>query len=225
VITAATTPAIVAARGQKLRAASGRMAARGELLWLGVFLLWLNFPLFTGGSVEALAFDWLAVAAGEWWRLFTHPFVHVSGYHFLLDGAAFLSLWSMIEGRIGRRVACTMSAAGGASAVSLAWSQAIWHVGLCGLSGVAHGLMICVALDHLTQPNRRSSRIAAGFGVLLLCAKVAFELLSGALIWSGWHFGELGTPIVACHAGGLIGGAAFWLSDRLWQARRSGIPD
>jgi membrane associated rhomboid family serine protease len=214
VIAAATKAVIVAARSQKLRAASGGLASRGELLWLAVLLLGLNLPLFTGGSVEALAFDGNAVGAGEWWRLFTHPFVHVSGYHFILDGAAFLSLWSMISGGFWRRVRCSVCSIGAALLVSLVWSEAIWRVGLCGLSGVAHGLAACVALDQLCQSGGGGRRIAPALALTALCGKVAFELYTGGLAWSGWHLGELGTPIVTCHAGGLLGAIVRWLVEQ-----------
>jgi membrane associated rhomboid family serine protease len=209
--------AIIAVRSRKLRTAGGGIASRGELLCLGSLLLALNFPLFTGGSVQVLAFDAGAVAAGEWWRLVMHAFVHVSGYHFLLDGAAFLSLWSMIGGGFWRRVRFTVCSIIMALLVSLGWSEAIWNVGLCGLSGVAHGLATCIALDHLERAAKRDTRIAAAVALAALSAlfgKVAFELSTGGLAWSGWHFGNLGTPIVACHAGGVASAAGLWLLAR-----------
>jgi membrane associated rhomboid family serine protease len=48
-------------------------------VWI-IVLAMLNAPLFTGGSTAALALLPGAVRAGEWWRVFSHPFVHVSWY-------------------------------------------------------------------------------------------------------------------------------------------------
>ena len=213
-IAAATKPATVAARSQKLRAASGGLASRDELLWLAALLLGINFPLFVGSSGQAIAFTSGAVAAGEWWRLVTHPFVHVSSYHFLLDGTAFVSLWSMIGGGFWRRVGCTVCSSIAALLTSLVWSEAVWNVGLCGLSGVAHGLAACVALDQLRSATSRGALVASALGVAALIGKVSFELYTGGLAWSGWHLGELGTPIVACHAGGLLGASLWWSINR-----------
>jgi membrane associated rhomboid family serine protease len=153
-------------------------------------------------------------------RLLTHPFVHVSGYHFLLDAAAFLALWSAIGGRVQRRVACMLCAVAGALAASLAWSEVIWHVGLCGLSGAAHGLMLCGLLDALKMSRSGQVRVTLGVGLSALIIKVAYELFAGQLAWSGWHPGDLGTPILECHLGGLLGAAGFWLAEQFHRSRQ-----
>jgi len=43
-----------------------------------VLLACLNFPLFFGAPSTRFIFRADAVAAGEWWRLLTHPWVHIS---------------------------------------------------------------------------------------------------------------------------------------------------
>ena len=50
-----------------------------------------------GGLNSAMLFLPDAVRAGEWWRVLTHPFVHVTWYHLLLDGAAFFLLYNELQ--------------------------------------------------------------------------------------------------------------------------------
>ena len=91
-MSASTIATSVTARGPIPRAAGGEI--RAEWLISALLLGLLNLPLLAGHSTAALAFQVDAVAGGEWWRILTHPFVHVSWYHLLLDGAAFLILYA-----------------------------------------------------------------------------------------------------------------------------------
>src|SRR5512132_1174969 len=91
------------------------MKRRPELLLFALVLVLCNWPVLTGRFVESLVFHPAAVQAGEWWRLLTHPFVHVTWYHLLLDGAAFLGLLAGLaeESLLRRLTYVTASAAGG----------------------------------------------------------------------------------------------------------------
>ena len=93
-------------------------AGMRELACLCLLLLAFNLPVFLGG-VNPFAYDVDAVDAGQWWRVVTHPFTHVSPYHFLLDGIAFVALWAGIAGTVWRRVALTAASAAGALVLSL----------------------------------------------------------------------------------------------------------
>jgi hypothetical protein len=67
---------------------SGSM--RFELSTLVVTIILLNLRLFSGTCPVEWIFLPARVASGEWWRVVTHPFVHVSWYHLLLDASAFI---------------------------------------------------------------------------------------------------------------------------------------
>lgn len=200
-----------------------RREIRAELLGFVVVLVLLNLPLFAGGSTSAFAFRIDAVAAGEWWRIFTHPFVHVSWYHLLLDGAAFLALYAnlLAPTRLQRLASAAICAAG---SLLVAWcvSPLIGSLGLCGLSGAAHGLMALSALEMLALPGAdRSTRIVALASLGGVSVKAIYELLTGHALFTGLQFGLLGTPVVACHAGGVLGGliAASLFKVRAYFAR------
>ena len=176
-ITSTLTP--ITARGPIPRAADAML--RVEVLIFALLLVLLNLALFTDRSTAALAFRADAVAAGEWWRLLTHPFVHVSWYHLFLDGAAFLSLYAnlLAEKRWRRLVFAAASAAG--SLLAALWaSPLIADHGLCGLSGAAHGLMAVSALELLADPQAsRNIRAVALASFVAVTAKSIFELVTG----------------------------------------------
>ena len=183
---------------------------RGELaFWIGLLIL-ANLGLFIGNtpSVE-LTFRPEAVAAGEWWRLLISPFVHVSRYHLLMDGTAFLLVYAGLEERRGsRRLALALCSAAGSLLLPLALAPELNQIGLCGLSGAAHGLTAVSALEMLQHREQKK------IGVILLVAlmlKTAWEMWSGSVFLQFLHFGNIGQPIVATHAGGVIGGMLGFL--------------
>ena len=200
------------------RSADGAARSTEDFLWrveLSTFaglIALLNVPLIFGSFARLFAFLPDAVRAGEWWRLFTYPFVHVSWYHLLLDSAAFfvayleLRRWRLVE-RI------VLVAAGCAGGLLAAWlgSPLVAAHGLCGLSGVAHGLTAVVGLELLVR-NRDKVLRAAGFGTFAAVVLKSFvEALTGQIAFASWHIGSLGTPIAICHAGGVIGALTAWL--------------
>ena len=141
--------------------ASVRLALcrRPELLLFLVLLALFNIPVLTGSCWHSMIFQPGAVQGGEWWRLFTHPFVHVTWYHLLLDGTAFLALYhSLIEASAFRRLTYVFAA--GAVSLLISWVTApgMSTSGLCGLSGIAHGLMAVSALEMIGEPTARFDR-------------------------------------------------------------------
>jgi len=199
-----------------------RLGERTEVRGLLFFALLLAIlPLRS-----ALFFSPPAVAAGQWWRVFTHPFIHVTWYHALLDGAAFLLLWRSLERR--RLLYIALPAAGSLLAALWFW-PAINDTGLCGLSGVAHGLMTVSALEminiksgsglsaatagqeqpgHGTEaaPTFVSTRQVGWLCLALVTGKSIWEAATGTVFFSWLHFGLMGTPVAVSHLGGVLGG-------------------
>ena len=188
---------------------------RRRIIWfeagaLLLFLLLCNLTLLGGTWSESYAFVPAKVAGGEWWRLLTHPFVHVSKYHLLLDGSAFFLLYTELRHwpatrRFAALAACVMGSVLGAMTSPLIFTR-----GLCGLSGVAHGLMIFSALEMI----RRGERWERLFGwVALACVvvKAGMEAATGHVVLWFLHGASVGVPIAACHTGGVIGALVFAL--------------
>jgi rhomboid family GlyGly-CTERM serine protease len=217
-------PEICIPAGEISHGVATATASVGEFLWrlelaawAGLILL-LNLPLLTGGFAEAFSFRPSALGAGEWWRLFTHPFVHVSWYHLVLDAAAFLMAYAELrDRRRGERLGFVAAAGVGSLCAALWASPAIYTHGLCGLSGIAHGLTAVLGLElgvHNRDKLLRRVGLVTFLGVVV---KSIFEAVTGQIAFASWHLGSLGTPIPVCHAGGVIGALLMWLVLRLAQ--------
>lgn len=122
-----------------------------------------------------LRYDRAAIAAGQWWRLFTGNFVHFGWVHVGLDLAGLGLLWLLVGARLGgwRWIAATVA---GAWAVGLGlwwgWPQVAWYV---GISGVAHTYWAAGALLLIFAGAWEGWAL-----MLMLGAKLAWEQVSGA---------------------------------------------
>src|SRR5437867_94604 len=124
--------------GQEWIGLSKGGSMRFELGALAAIIVLLNLPLLHGACAVDMIFLPGRVAAGEWWRIFTHAFVHVSWYHLLLDATAFLVLYEGLAGRSGFERMGYVLACGTGSLLASLWSAPIIQThGLCGLSGIA----------------------------------------------------------------------------------------
>src|SRR5206468_4011565 len=119
---------------------------------------------------------------------------HVTWYHLLLDGSAFLMLYqSLLEERLARRMGYVVAAAAGS--LVLAWTTAFLGAGLCGLSGIAHGLMAVSALELVSRHPPESAEARIGFiSFSFVICKAALEAVTGRMLFGFLDFGLLGQP-------------------------------
>ena len=166
-------------------------------------LLAVNTHIFTGDSQSALIFL-PSEDRQAWLRLFFHPFVHVSWYHLLLDAGAFFLLYTgLAEKRMPVRL-LYMAVCGVASLLfALAFSPLTVTAGLCGLSGIAHGLMAVSGLEMMQTPDQRKIGARSLAAVVF---KSLYEIITGDVLFTFLQLGMCGSPIAACHAGGAFGG-------------------
>jgi rhomboid family GlyGly-CTERM serine protease len=175
-----------------------------EIIVAALALILLNLGLWQGEPNAGLVYFPDRIADGEWWRLLTHPLIHVSQYHLMLDGAAFLLLYATLNtGALWRRLGYVVACGAGSLLLSQALSSIVPVSGLCGLSGIAHGLMAVGSLEMLWV---RSSRKVGALILSTVILKSLIELLSGDVLFSSQHVGSIGRPVVESHAGGVIGG-------------------
>jgi rhomboid family GlyGly-CTERM serine protease len=186
---------------------------RPEIVAFVLLILIFNAPVFFGQVWRVMVFHPDAVRSGQWWRLFTHPFVHLTWYHLLLDGTAFLSLCcSLLEKKILRRTGYVVAAAAGSLIVSWVASSATFTRGLCGLSGVAHGLMAISALEMMS--GAAAERRIGWIGFVSVVAKAGIEAATGRMFFGFLDFGLLGNPVAVSHAGGILGALMLYCSSR-----------
>jgi len=180
-------------------------SVRWDLIVFGVVVFLLNWTLLFGHEQTTFVFVPALVRNGEWWRLLTHPFVHVSFYHLLLDASAFFLVYSGLEEKSwATRVAYVVASATGSLMISLLRSSQIASVGMCGLSGIAHGLLAISALEMMRSKDKMIMR-AGWITFAIIIAKSAIEAITGSVVFDFLHFGNIGTPIAVGHAGGVLG--------------------
>ena len=199
---------------------------RRELFIYIAAVVILNLTLLWGRVNEAMIFLPDEVMAGQVWRLVTHPFVHVSWYHLLLDGVAFIVLYLQLT-EPGRLKRTAYVAVCGLTSLLAAASAlpATGAFGYCGLSGIAHGLMAVSALEMIfTASHDRSVRRTGTWSLVLLTAKCLYEAFTGTMFFGFIHMGMLGTPVALAHGGGVLGGAALFLVFRFASRMRPRSP-
>lgn len=194
---------------------TGKKILNGEFIsWLAIIII-LNAPLLSGDFADRFVFFTDRVASGEWWRVLTFPFVHVSVYHLLLDSLAFLWLWHDMRDLAARKrwgvmVACW----GGSLILPLLLSEQIDVHGLAGLSGIGHGLFAFYCLDCARRAKAAKDQVLYRASLVLvtgLVIKSGLEVFAGQLLFVGLHFGPIGVPIVETHLGGMIGGILAYI--------------
>ena len=161
-----------------------------------------------------------AISAGEWWRVVAHPFVHVSWYHLTLDAGAFFLLYSGLKTLgMGQRLFALFMCIISSLLAAIWFVENIDVVGLCGLSGAAHGLMALSGLEMIQLKKFRS--IIGILSFVAVTLKSIVEFFSGQVVFDFMHMGLCGIPLAACHLGGVAGGVgAFFL---LNLTRKSGL--
>jgi rhomboid family GlyGly-CTERM serine protease len=184
-----------------------------ELVVLAAAMAAMNLPLLFGQSNGGLIFLADSVLNGQWYRFFTAPFVHVSIYHLLIDGLAFVMLYSSLPyASAGGRL---LSLAGIHAAVMLGVGVfGAADLGYCGLSGIDHGLMAVWCLEMMRSRDK-TVRWAGLISLGVTVAKSIYEVASGQVVFAFLHLGSIGTPIVCSHLAGVVGGIGVYFAGDL----------
>jgi rhomboid family GlyGly-CTERM serine protease len=118
----------------------GRGGLRPPRFTLAVTALATGLYWLFGPAPEALVFDRVAIAAGEWWRLISGHLVHSDFAHAFWDVLAFALIGALLEQSGTRR---TLVAAATSLVLIDTWlwwgtAQLRWY---CGLSGIINTLL------------------------------------------------------------------------------------
>jgi rhomboid family GlyGly-CTERM serine protease len=190
---------------EKLRSFAGLI---GFFVLIGV----LNGHLLGINDIRSFLFLPHAVGSGQWWRLLTFPFVHVSWYHLVLDVGAFVYLYSSIQQNTFDRLVHVIISGSFSLAAAFILSPAINDMGLCGLSGIDHGLLTVTSLVMIMN---KENRLIGCMCLALVLLKSTYEMIAGDVFFSSVHLGLCGKPLVACHMGGVLGGMVSYCIYRL----------
>ncbi|HET9155447.1 MAG TPA: rhomboid family intramembrane serine protease [Myxococcaceae bacterium] len=124
-----------------------------------------------------------AVAAGEWWRVLTSNFEHVTPLHILFNGLSIFSFGPVVERQVGsaRMLIVSLTAALLSSATALIF---MWHYPSAGASGVIAGWLGLA----LPIADARARKVLIQWTILLVLVSLVPRV--------AW----------AAHLGGFIGG-------------------
>jgi rhomboid family GlyGly-CTERM serine protease len=152
---------------------------------------------------ELLIYDREEILGGEFWRLFTAHFVHLSRGHLVWDVAVVAMIGAFIEGKEmrGRFGLLCLVAPWLISLGSLTFEPQMYRY--AGLSALAMAALVFFAL-------RQNSRLVAVTSLALAAAKITFELTTSASIFVGTASPEIRVASLSHFTGALVG-AAFAL--------------
>jgi rhomboid family GlyGly-CTERM serine protease len=169
----------------------------------------LLLPVLSGDAGrEALRYDRIALAAGQWWRLLTAHFVHLDFDHAALNSLGLVLMWALFARDYRPRHWLAILIGSMAAIDAGLWlrdSTVAWYV---GSSGALHGIMAAGTLAHLRRRDLDGWILA-----IFIVVKLAYEQSAGALPFSDSHSGV----VVDAHLFGTLGGAgiAAFLAPRM----------
>jgi membrane associated rhomboid family serine protease len=160
------------------------------------------------GALMSLIHTWDGTAAaglvkeryfqGEWWRLFTAPFLHGNVLHFLMNAAGLLYLGKRLEvfARWPHLVLVFLFAAcvGGEASARFVPSPSVGASG--GLMGWLGFLMVFETLHKSLVPRRARRRLAAGVILTAIIGLIGYRFIDNAAHAGGLFAGMLYAAIV-----------------------------
>lgn len=164
----------------------GKTRVEGWSAILSLFKNWHGTD--AAGLVKPLYFQ------GEWWRLFTAPFLHGNIVHLLMNGAAMAYLGKRVE--VFARwphlpmVFLFSATLGGVASARFIDAPTVGASG--GLMGWLGFLMVFETLHKQLVPRRARRRLAAGVFLTALIGLIGYRYIDNA-----------------AHAGGLLAGMAY----------------
>jgi membrane associated rhomboid family serine protease len=176
----------------------------GLVTLVGLAQIFSHFQTAGLGSLMALFHNWDGTLAagllkdrylqGEWWRLFTAPFLHGNIVHFLMNASAFAYLGKRVEvfARWPHLPLVFLFAAGlgGEASVRFVAAPSVGASG--GLMGLLGFLLVFETLHSKLVPRKARRRLAAGVVLTAVVGVVGFRYIDNA-----------------AHAGGLLAGMIY----------------
>lgn len=150
---------------------------------------------------DALSYQRAAIAAGEWWRVFTAHLVHLDPGHAVLNGLGLVLMWALFARDYSplRWLAIYWVSALTISLGLYVFDPQIeWYV---GASGALHGVMAAGTLAHLRRRDLDGWILA-----VFIVAKLSYEQFAGQMPFAG-----AANTVVDAHLYGAIGGLVLAL--------------
>ncbi|HVA86682.1 MAG TPA: rhomboid family intramembrane serine protease [Candidatus Saccharimonadales bacterium] len=193
------------ARGARRYFARSRATTHGPILTIGIIALTVVVSIIGFGNPQlfaALELNKIALAHGEYWRLFTVTLLHVAYLHLFFNMYALYLAGTLVEQIYGWKtylLIYLLSAAAG-SVGSFLFSGDVPSVGASGAIFGLFGILLVVSRRHHPVLGRRSQALLGQIGILIV-----INLLFGFGL-NGLGGGNIDN---FAHVGGLVAG--LWL--------------
>ena len=162
---------------------------------------------------ELLQYERTAVDSGAYWRLLSGQFVHWTPRMATIDLLVLLITGSWLETISRRLVLWTVGSAALLVGVTVhAWTDLSTYR---GISGIASGLYVAVALVVAADRSPRWLRLVALSGLIGFVAKTVYEVATGVTLFSG----RLPDGVSVAPAAHLAGALAGILCVTVWLGR------
>ena len=194
--------------------------------WTGRGNTWLVPALILGVSVviaamgenaaEWLRYDRVWIGQGEFWRLASGHFTHLSWSHLALNGAGLLLVWFLVGSNWSLSAWISIIAITVAVMDIAFWNlnpELYWYV---GISGLLHGLLAAGIVAR--YPDFDAETIVL---LLLMLAKICWEQFAGPV--PGSEITSGGPVVVDAHLYGAAGGAIAAVMARIRVKRQAPI--
>ncbi len=193
-----------------------------DIVIMTTFIICTNGHLLNLNSPYTFLLTIEGLEASQFYRFITHPFLHISWYHLALDGVAFFFLYTMISKVAKERLLIFFIALAGSVIGALWGTEGTLPQGLCGLSGVAHGIIIWISLSMMKKEKQSWERWLGAGSLLFTLVKSLYEIYTGEVFFASLHTGNVGTPVVSCHFGSvvmvLLFGGFGWLQRAIYHS-------
>ena len=155
-------------------------------------------------ATNFLRYEHDLLRSGEWWRLFSGHFIHLSWAHISLNLAGFWLIAFLYGQKIKPIYLLTtiLLIALGISIGLLIFNPEVdWYV---GLSGVLHGLIIIGALKNLSNEPWPSTFVLMGISSKIIWEQLYAEgsmmkhIIGGNVIYDAHFYGAIAGTIIIC---------------------------
>jgi len=149
--------------------------------------------------------DWMQfarsdISSGQWWRLITGNFVHLTWRHFAMNAVALMAIYALYPSRLkntGLSVVFLICCLFVTFGIWIFSPEIQWYV---GLSGALHGLLISlIILDYMASKHFLNIVL-----MFMIIAKLVWEGMMGPL--PGSELAAGGPVVSQAHAYGVVGG-------------------
>jgi len=167
------------------------------LVWVALTMVFYWLSATRAGFREAGILDGAAVAAGEWWRLFTATLLHADGMHLATNALFGFILLGFAAGCYGTGVGLLAAFLAGVGGNLASWALHGNSMQGLGASGVVMGALGLVTIHALAHVRKFPD-----------ASKLLFGGLAGGLMLFTLLGLSPGTDVIA-HLGGFVAGIAL----------------